>query len=161
PAPAEERTWLHGFPGAEAALAAAMALRDSAVVVSRLQLVDRSTLLGLGHTGATAAALAVTVGGVGEAVRAHGGEIDQMGRRGGGAPLSAGGRSDWWTAVSDSAWPTEPETTLALRIGTRPADVVKALRGVEVAAGDEVGCRASAEVANGVLHAVLTGVSAA
>ena len=162
PAPAEERSWLYGFPGPEAALAAAMALADTPVAVSRLELLDRSTLETVGHAEPPDAALAVTIGGVAAAVRAQGERVAEVCVGGGGRVVTLNDRAhpEWWTAVSDSTWPTAPATTLALRIGTRPGDLVKALRGLDAALGDGVARRATAEVLNGVLHAVLEGVPA-
>ncbi len=153
PRPAGEGTWLHGFPSAEAALEAALGVMDAPLVVSRLELLDGATLEGLGHARPPAAALAVTVGSVTEGVRAQGERIAEICRQRGGTILPLAEADAWWPRVADSAWPATAEC-LTLRVGTRPTDVVKARQAVE-AAGVE--CRATAEVANGVLHFTLTG----
>src|SRR5438034_1195458 len=154
PMPAEEATWAFGFSSAEVALEAALTLQDTAVVPSRLQLVDRATLAAVGEPGPPGAALAVTVGSVPEAVRAQGARVAEICRRSGGEALAIADASRWWTAVSDAAWPVEPATTVLLRVGTRPSDVVKALRAGEAALLEAARLRATAEVANGVLHVV-------
>ena len=161
PMPAEEATWAFGFSSAEVALEAALTLQDTAVVPSRLQLVDRGTLAAIGEPGPPGAALAVTVGSVPEAVRAQGARVAEICRRSGGEALAIADASRWWTAVSDAAWPVEPATTVLLRVGTRPSDVVKALRAGEAALLEAARLRATAEVANGVLHVVIHGVAAA
>ena len=160
PMPAEEATWVFGFPSAEVALEAALTLHDTAVLPSRLQLMDRGTLAALGEPGPPGAALAVAVGSVPEAVRAQGARVAEICRRGGGEALAIADASRWWTAVSDAAWATEPATTVLLRVGTRPSDVVKALRVGEAALPEAARLRATAEVANGVLHVVIGGVAA-
>jgi len=139
--PAEEASWRVGFGSAEAALEAALGIMDAPVVVSRLQFVGDATL-------------GVTVGSVPEGVRAQGSRITEICGRGGGTPVPLAEPEAWWTAVAEGTWPPAPGS-LTLRIGTRPSDVVKALRGVEAAAGGTVSVRATAEIANGVLHATL------
>lgn len=141
--PAAEASWRVGFGSAEAALEAALGIMDAPVVVSRLQLVDGATL-------------GVTVGSVPEGVRAQGSRIAETCGRGGGTPVPLAEPDAWWAGVTESTWPPTPDC-LTLRVGTRPSDVVKALRGVEAAAGGAVSVRATAEVANGVLHATLGG----
>lgn len=160
PMPAEEGHWLFGFTSPEAALEAALAIRETPVVVSRLQLLDGTTLARLGARPAPVAGLAVTIGSVPEAVRAQGERIAGVCRGGTAMPLPEPER--WWQGASDAAWPGEAETSLALRIGTRPTDVVKAWRAVEAAsAGAELALSTTAELANGVLHAVLSGAGVA
>lgn len=158
PIPAEEATWLFGFPSAEAVLDAALGIRDTPLVMSRLQLVDAGTLAMLGHAAPPAAALGLTIGSVPQAVRAQGERAVEVCRRCGGAPMGVRVDAEWWRRVSDAAWPPQPESTLTLRVGTRASDVVKALRAVEgiaAAAGAEV--HATSELGNGVLHANLLG----
>jgi glycolate oxidase FAD binding subunit len=140
PRPAVEATWLFQFGSAESALEAALGVMDAAVVVSRLQLLDSP-------------ALAVTVGSVAEGVRAQGALIAEICGRAGGVESPLGDAEACWAEVREVAWPPTPDC-LALRVGVRPTDVVKAWRAVE-AAGVE--CRATAEIANGVLHLTLTG----
>lgn len=144
PQPASEASWLFGFPGAEVALEAALGIMDAPLVVSRLELLDE----------AGAAALAVMVASVPEGVRAQGERIAAICERSGGERRPTGEPGPWWARVSAMAWPDTPDC-LTLRIGVRPTDVVKALRAVEAAAG--AAGRATAEVANGVLHLMLTG----
>lgn len=152
PAPAGEGTWLHGFPSPEAALEVGLAVMDAALVPSRVQFLDRGALAALGHP-SMAAGLAVTVGSVPEAVRAQGERAAELCRQGEGAALPVAALEEWWRRVSDLAWP--PATgALVLRIGSCPTDVVKAFRGVEAVVGDGL-IRATAEVANGVLHLVV------
>ncbi|MBI4011800.1 MAG: FAD-binding oxidoreductase [Candidatus Rokubacteria bacterium] len=143
PRPAVEATWLFQFGSAESVLEAALGVMDAAVVVSRLQLLDSP-------------ALAVTVGSVAEGVRAQGALIAEICGRAGGVESPLGDAEAWWAGVREVAWPPTPDC-LALRVGVRPTDVVKAWRAVEAAARDACACRATAEVANGLLHLVLTG----
>ena len=86
PRPAEERTWVFAFPSAEAALEAALEIRDTAVVLSRCQLLTAGALRAMGETAPPAAALALTIGSVSEAVRAQGAEgrrhLRSRGKRG-------------------------------------------------------------------------------
>jgi glycolate oxidase FAD binding subunit len=154
--PAEEGTWVFAFAGPETALEAAMALRDTPVAPSRLQLVSGAHP-GAPETWPRGAALAVTVGSVPEAVRAQGERVSGICRGAGGE----GGRVDdggpWWAEVRRAMLPPTTDA-LVLRIGTRPGDVVKAWRVVEaVASRARLDATASVEVANGVLHTVLTG----
>jgi glycolate oxidase FAD binding subunit len=164
PRPDEEATWAFGFPSAEAALEAALAVRDTPIEPSRLQLVDGPTLARIGEARPPAAALAVTVGSVAEAVRVQGARVGEICRRGGGELGTMADASGWWRAVSDAAAAPDGETTrhttVVLRIGTRPSDVVKALRATEAALAGAGRLRVTAEVANGVLHAVIEGVTA-
>lgn len=153
PAPAVEGTWLHGFPSPEAALAPGLAVMDAPLVPSRVELLDHGALAALGHASA-AAGLAVSLGSVPEAVRAQGARVAEFCRQGGGAALPVAAPEEWWRRVSELGWPGDGERSLALRIGTRPTDVVKALRGVEAIVGEAL-LRATAEVANGVLHVVV------
>src|SRR5262249_6995239 len=157
PMPEEEATWAFGFPSAEAALEAALALRDTPIEPSRLQLVDGRTLALTGETRPPAAALAVTLGSVAEAVRAQGERVVEICRRGGGELATLADASGWWRAVSDAAASADAHTTVVLRIGTRPSDVVKALRAAEAALAGAGRLRVTAEGANGVLHAVTEG----
>ncbi len=155
PVPAEERTWLFGFPSAESLLDAALGIMDAPLVVSRLQLVDGPTMLAAGGHGRPArAGLAVTIGSVSDGVRAQGAQVEAICSRGGGAELALGDPVEWWRREREACWLDEPASGLTLRIGTRPSDVVKALRTVEAAALAEI-VRATAELANGVLHAAL------
>jgi glycolate dehydrogenase FAD-binding subunit len=160
PRPAEEASWLFGFGGTEAALEAALGVMDAPVVVSRLELLDAGTLAWLGLPSPAAAALAVTVGSVAEGVRAQGARIAEICGRGEARPEPVGEPEAWWARVSEASWPATAET-LTLRVGARPADVVKALHAVEAAGRGAVLVRATAEVANGVLHLVLTGAGLA
>jgi len=144
PRPAAEATRVFGFRSAEAALEAALAVMDAPLVASRLQLANEPD----------GGSLAVMVGSVADGVRAQEARIAALCERGGGTVRSIGGAPEaWWARVREAAWPEGPEC-LALRIGVRPTDVVKALRAVEAAADGAV--RATAEVANGVLHVVLS-----
>lgn len=156
PAPAEERSWLYGFPGPEALLESALGILDAPLVVSRLTFVDRATLGLTGHAATPPAALAVTIGSVPDGARAQGERVAAICRSGGATALPLAEPEAWWRRVSDAAWGSPPEPTLVLRIGVRTTDVVKALRAVE-AAVDGMSRRASAELANGVLHVVLAG----
>lgn len=159
PAPPVEATWLLACPAPEAALEAALAVMDAPLVVSRLQFLDRPTLAWLGAARPPGAALAVAIGSVAEAVRAQGERVAELGRAVGARVEPVPAPEDWWRRVSDATWPPEP-TSLTLRVGTRPTDLVKALRTVEAAAGD-AGVRATAEVPSGVLHLVLAGAGVA
>lgn len=161
PAPATEVSWLFGFPSAEGALEAALALLDAPLMPSRLELVERTTLARLGHAGPPAAALGVTVGGVPEGVRGQGERIQEICRRGEGSLLLIAEPAAWWRAVSDATVPDDPAGSVTLRIGSRTTDVVKAFRVVEAATARRTDLRATAEVANGVLHPVLTGLESA
>jgi len=141
PAPPAEASWLFRFPGAEAALEAALGVMDAPVVASRLELLGERD----------GAGLAVTVGSVPEAVRAQGERIAAVcaGAGGDGQPIADA--AAWWAGISERSWPAGP-AELTLRIGVRPTDLVKALRAVEAAGPVE---RPTAEVVNGVLHVAL------
>jgi len=154
--PAAEGTWLFGFRSPEAALEGAISLLDAPLVPSRVEFLDHAALAWLGDAAPPPAGLAVSVGSVPEAVAAQGARIQDICRSAGGNPVPIAAPDTWWRAVSDASWPDEPAASLALRLGIRTTDVVKALRIVEAAAGG-VRLRATAEVANGVLHLVLTG----
>jgi glycolate oxidase FAD binding subunit len=154
PVPAAEGTWVFAFPGPEAALEAALALRDTPVVPSRLQLVSRSRP---SAPGAGSVALAVGLGSVPEAVDAQGEQVSRLCR----GMDGEGGRIDdgvyWWAATRAMTLPPTADT-LVLRIGSRPGDVAKAWRAAEaVATRAELDPVLSAEVPHGVLHAALTG----
>jgi glycolate oxidase FAD binding subunit len=151
PAPATEGTWRFGFPSPEAVLEAALGIMDAPVVPSRLQLVDPATLAALGDPAPAAATLAVSVGSVPEAVAAQGARIAEICQRAGGVATDLAEPEAWWARIAEATWPGSPED-LTLRIGTRPTDLVKALRVLEAAGG---AVRATAETANGVLHATL------
>lgn len=157
PAPVEEATSLYGFASAEAVLDAAVAIMDAPLVVSRLELLDRGTLAALGHAAPPPGALAVTVGSVPEGVRAQAERVAEICRRGGGTPAPVAAPAEWWRRVSDASTPSDPAASITIRIGSRPTDVVKALRGVEAAAGGAVTIRATGEIVAGVLHLVLAG----
>jgi glycolate oxidase FAD binding subunit len=157
PRPAEERSWIFGFPGAEAALEAATAIRDTPVVLSRCQLLPAGALRALGEPTPPEAALAVTVGSVPEAVRDQGARIAGICGRAGSAAIEIPEADAWWRGVAALTWSPADADALALRIGTRPTDVVKALRLVEAAAP---GARviATADLGAGVLQARLEGL---
>jgi glycolate oxidase FAD binding subunit len=169
PRPEVEETRVFGFPGPEAAVAAAGAIRDTPVTASRLQLLDGATLGRLCPAAAGAgAALAVTVGSVRDAVRAQGETVADACARLDGTPLAAGDPQTWWRGARDAAgpggaaWGEPPDRALGLRIGVRPGDLAKALRALEAAAAEAgVAARATAELANGVLHGVAVGEAAA
>jgi glycolate oxidase FAD binding subunit len=151
PVPGEERTWLAAFPSPEAALEAAARLRDTPLQPSRLQLVAAPGV----HAGP---ALAVTVGSVPEAVADQGGRLVALCREAGGAVREVAAAGPWWETVRAATLAPEPEGGLALRIGVRPGDVVRALRQVEaVAQPAGLQVSATAELPSGVLHAVLAG----
>jgi glycolate dehydrogenase FAD-binding subunit len=158
PRPVVEVSQAFGFSSAEAATEATLAIMDAPVVVSRLELLDRETLAALGEATPPAAALAVSVGSIPEGARAQAERIGELAARSGGAAAGGGeweaGADDWWRRVAETWWP-QHVGDVVLRIGSRPADVVKALRVVEAAAGAGWACRAAAEMANGVLHATL------
>jgi glycolate oxidase FAD binding subunit len=100
----------------------------------------------------------VTIGSVPAAVRAQGERVAEICRRAGSPPVEVPEASAWWRRVADITWPEDPVTALALRIGTRPTDVVKALRAVEAVHPAVGALRASIDVANGVLHATMASV---
>lgn len=159
PVPAEEATWVFGFSSAEAALDASSALRDAPLAPSRLALLDQVTLGRLGEASPPGAGLAIGVGGVPEAVRAQGSRIGEICVRGGGQLLGeSGAEPEWWQQVSDAGWASEADG-LTLRVGTRPTDLVRALRALEaaVARASRATLQATAEAANGVLHGVVRG----
>jgi glycolate oxidase FAD binding subunit len=160
PRPAEERSWVLGFRSAEAAVEAALAVRDTPVVLSRCQLLEAGALRALGETTPPPAALAVTIGSVPEAVRAQGQQVAEACAAAGSGMIDVPEADAWWREVADVTWPVEPEAALALRIGTRPTAVAKALRVVQGAAPAGSRLRASAEIANGVLHATLDALDA-
>jgi len=162
PRPAEERSWIFGFASAETALETAVAVRETPVVLSRCQLLEAGALSALGEPAPPAAALAVTIGSVPEAVAAQGATVAEVCARAGAAPIEIPDAVAWWRAVADVTWPpaTAERASLALRIGVRPTDLVKALRTVAAAVPPAGGLVATGELANGVLHAtVLAGDS--
>jgi glycolate oxidase FAD binding subunit len=155
PRPAEERSWVFGFASPEAALEAALDVRDTSVVLSRCQIVTAGALRALGEAAPPGAALAVTIGSVPEAVRAQGAQVADVCRGAESPGAEIPGADAWWRRVGDVTWPEDPMTDLALRIGTRPTDTVKALRSVEAVSPGAGQLRATADVASGVLHATL------
>jgi glycolate oxidase FAD binding subunit len=157
PRPAEERSWVFGFGSLEAAVDAATRVRDTAVVLSRCQFLDAGALRALGEPAPPAAALAVTIGSVPEAVADQARRVAEICAASGAEAIEVPAADAWWRQVAEVPWPRDPEASLVLRIGTRPTDVAKALRAVEAAAPGE-GRRATAEAANGVLHVSIDGV---
>jgi glycolate oxidase FAD binding subunit len=155
PRPTAEQSWVFGFASPEAALDAALDIRDTAVVLSRCQIVDPGALRALGEVAPPGAALAVTIGSVPEAVRAQGAQVAEICGRAGSPAIDVPEAEAWWRRVADLTWPEEPATSLAVRIGTRPTDTVKALRAVEAAWPGRGELRATADVPNGVLHATV------
>src|SRR5262249_41749149 len=153
PRPVEERTWVFAFSSVEAALEAALEIRDTTVVLSRCQLLTAGALRATGETAPPAAALAVTVGSVAEAVRTQGAKVSEVCGRTGSAAIEVPEADAWWRQVADVTWPESVHADLTLRIGTRPTDVAKALHVVEAICSAGVGVRATADVATGVLHA--------
>jgi glycolate oxidase FAD binding subunit len=160
PRPAEERTWVFGFASAEAALETALQVRDTPVVLSRCQLLTDEALRALGESAPPGAGLAVTLGSVPAAVRAQGAQVGEICGRAGSPAIEVPEADVWWRSVADVTWPSNPESSLSMRIGTRPTDVVKALRGVETACPPGGRLRATADVANGVLQTTLAPVEA-
>jgi glycolate oxidase FAD binding subunit len=158
PRPAEERTWVFGFPSAEAAHEAALEIRDTSVVLSRCQLLTAGALQAMGETAPPAAALAVTIGSVPEAVRAQAGRVADIAGRVGSTAIEVPEADAWWRVVSNVTWPETSASDLSLRIGTRPTDVVKALRAVEAIKPATAGLQATADAATSVLHATLSAV---
>jgi glycolate oxidase FAD binding subunit len=154
PMPAAEETSLFGFTSAEAALDAALEVLDAALVPSRVELLDGGALAALAPASKEAAALAVTIGSVPEAVRLQGERVLDACRRRAGHRLPLGQPEAWWRAVGELSWPSGPQD-LTLRIGSRTTDVVKALGALEAASGQGAAGRATVEVASGVLHAVV------
>ncbi|HEX2501045.1 MAG TPA: FAD-binding oxidoreductase [Methylomirabilota bacterium] len=155
PRPAEERSWAFGFASSEAALEAALDVRDTPVVLSRCQIVTAGALRALGEAAPPGALLAVTIGSVPEAVRAQGAQVSDVCRRAGSPGAEIPEADAWWRRVTDVTWPENPTTDLALRIGTRPTDTVKALRSVEAVPLGAGELRATIDVASGVLHATV------
>ena len=160
PRPAEERSWVLGFASAEGALEAALDVRDTPIALSRCQLLLGGSLRALGETTPYGAALAVTIGSVPEAVRAQGARVAEICGRRGSAVIEVPAADAWWERVADLTWVEDGATSLSVRIGTRPTDVVKAFRLVEAAWPGDEGLRATADVASGVLRAALTPVEA-
>jgi glycolate oxidase FAD binding subunit len=148
-----EETWLYGFPSHEAALDAALGVLDSPIVPSRVQTVDEG-VLGAPNDAPTAG-LAVTIGSVAEGVRAQGDRLRDIARRHGGVSLRGAG-AGWWERWSAATWVEDPARQLTARLGCRPTDLVKARRSVEAALGGHGQLAATAGVASGVLHLVVT-----
>jgi len=160
PRPAEERTWAFAFPSAEAALEAALEIRDTTVVLSRCQLLTAGALRALGQTAPPPAALAVTVGSVSEAVRAQGATVAEICARAGSQAIEVATADAWWQHVGNVTWPERAAGDLALRIGARPTDLVKALHSVEAIRPAAAELRATADVASGVLDIAVSSVPA-
>jgi glycolate oxidase FAD binding subunit len=160
PRPVEERSWVFGFASAEAALEAALAVRETPVVLSRCQLVTASALSALGEREPPAAALAMTIGSVPEAVRAQGSQIAHVCARAGSPAVDVPQAHTWWQRVAEVTWPDGPAPHLTLRIGIRPTDAVKAMRAVEAIPSTDGSLRATLNVATGVLHATLAPIEA-
>lgn len=158
--PAEERSWVFGFASAEAALDAALDVRDTPVVLSRCQLVTAGALHALGEPEPPAAALAVTIGSVPEAVRAQGSRVADICGRAGSPAIEVPQADAWWQRIADVTWPEGPATHLSMRIGIRPTDAVKALRVVEAVQPGGGAIRATSNLATGVLHATLAPIEA-
>ena len=155
PRPAEERSWAIGFASVEAALEAALGIRDTPVVLSRCQLLTSGALRALGEPTPPGGALAVTIGSAPAAVRSQGERVAEICGRAGSPAIAVPDADRWWRQIADVTWPGDPATALSLRIGTRPTDVVKALRAVEAVSPDDQALRATIDVANGVLHATM------
>jgi glycolate oxidase FAD binding subunit len=153
--PAEERSWALGFASAEAALDAALDARDTAVVLSRCQIVTAGALRALGEPDPPAAALAATIGSVPEAVRSQGARLAEIAGRAGSAAVEVPDADAWWRRIAEVTWPEDPAHQLSLRIGARPTDTVKALRAVEAAHPGRGDILATIDVATGVLHAAV------
>jgi glycolate oxidase FAD binding subunit len=151
--PAEERSWVFGFGSAEAALDAALEARDTPIIVSRCQILTAGALRALGESEPPDAALAVTIGSVPEAVHAQGARLADVVSRSGSAAIEVPDADAFWRRVADLTWAEDPARHLALRIGVRPSDTVKALRAVEAAQPAGATLRATIDVATGVLHA--------
>jgi glycolate oxidase FAD binding subunit len=160
PRPAEERSWVFGFASAEAALHAALDVRNTPVVLSRCQLVTAGALRALAESEPPAAALAVTIGSVPEAVRAQGAQVADICGRMGSPAIEVPQADGWWQRIADVTWPENPTADLAMRIGIRPTDAVKALRAVEAVRPSGSALRATINLATGVLHATLAPVEA-
>jgi glycolate oxidase FAD binding subunit len=151
--PAEERSWVFGFRSAEAALDAALEVRDTSIVASRSQILTAGALRTIGESEPPDAALAVTIGSVPEAVHAQGARLADIVSRSGSATIEVSDADAFWRRVADLTWAEDPARHVALRIGVRPSDTVKAQRAVEAAQPAGVTVRASIDVATGVLHA--------
>jgi glycolate dehydrogenase FAD-binding subunit len=160
PRPAEERSWIFGFASAEAALEAALDIRDSPVVLSRCQLLTSNALRALGESTPPDGALAVTIGSAPAAVSSQGERIAEICIRAGSTAIEVPEADAWWRRVADVTWPEDPATALSLRIGTRPSDVVKALRAVEAVHRAGGALRATIDVANGVLQVTVDPIEA-
>ena len=159
--PAEERSWVFGFRSAEAALDAALEVRDTSIVASRCQILTAGALRALGESEPPDAALAVTIGSVPEAVHAQGARLADIVSRSGSAAIEVSDADAFWRRVADLTWAEDPARHLALRIGVRPSDTVKALRAVEAAQPAGATLRATIDVATGVLHAAATPIGGA
>jgi glycolate dehydrogenase FAD-binding subunit len=160
PRPAEERSWIFGFASAEVALEAALDIRDSPVVLSRCQLLSSGALRALGESMPPDGALAVTIGSARAAVSSQGERIAEICIRAGSTAIEVPEADAWWRGVADVTWPEDPATALSLRIGTRPSDVVKALRAVEAVHRARGALRATIDVANGVLQVTVDSLEA-
>jgi glycolate oxidase FAD binding subunit len=159
PRPAEERSWVFGYSSAEAALEAALGVRDTPVVLSRCQLLTAEALRSLGELEPPGAALAVTIGSVPEAVRAQAARVSEICERAGSPAIEVPDADGWWRQVAALTWPGAPES-LSLRIGARLTDVVKALRAVEAVWRATEVQLASADLATGVLCVAVAPVDA-
>lgn len=155
PRPAEERSWMFRFPSAEAALDAALEVRDTPVVLSRCHLLAGDTLAALGASGSPETALAVTLGGVPAAVAAQHAKVTEVCRRAGRAAIEVPAADAWWRRLADATSPDAGASELVLRIGTRSTDIVKALRSVEAVRPPSGSLRGAADLASGVLHVLL------
>jgi glycolate oxidase FAD binding subunit len=160
PRPAEERTWVFAFSSVEAALEAALEIRDTSVVLSRCQILTDGALQALGETASPMATLAVTIGSVPEAVRTQAARVADLCGRTGSAPSEVPDAEAWWRLVSNVTCPEVGATDLSVRIGARPTDVAKALHAVEAIRPATARLRATVDVATGVLQAILSPVDA-
>ena len=160
PRPAEERTWVFAFPSVEAALEAALEVRDTSVVLSRCQILTAAALQALGETAPPAAALAVTVGSVPEAVRTQAVRLADLCGRTGSAAIEVPDADAWWRQISDVMWPEVGAADLSVRIGARPTDVAKVLQAIEAIRPAAAAFRSTVDVATGVLQVVVSPVDA-
>lgn len=153
PMPEAEGHWLFSFPSGERAGAFLASVLDSSLQPTRLELLNREVLSGLGFPRAPAA-LAVTVGSAIEAVRSQRETLFAFAARNGGEGVAMP-EGDLWQRIGQVL---DASNGVLLKVVTLPALTAERLSAIEELAGARrVAACVVAEAGNGVLRSRLKG----